>query len=134
MDPDIANGWLKENFPPWLHALSPKVERMACTGAVLQMPVDPAVTLPDGSITASALTGLAEAAMTLACAGHFRDWRPVQIVGLDLQFLQPAKGESLECTATVVRAGKSLIFTRAVIAVEPSGKEVAAATATFSPA
>jgi acyl-coenzyme A thioesterase PaaI-like protein len=49
-----------------------------------------------------------------------------------VQFLRPASGERVECTATIVRAGKSLIFARAVLTAEPSGKEVATATATFA--
>lgn len=106
---------------------------MACTGAVLHAPVSAAILTPEGIVAPSALAALAEVAMTLACSGHFRQWRPVQMVGFDLQFLQPARGETLDCTATVVRAGKTLIFTRAVIATEPSGKEVATATATFAP-
>lgn len=132
MDPQTANSWLDTHFPPWLRDLSPRVERMACTGVVLHAPVSAAILTPEGTVAPTAMAALAEVAMTLACCGHFREWRPVQMVGIDLQFLQPARGETLDCTATVVRAGKALIFTRAVIAAEPSGKEVATATATFA--
>ena len=49
-----------------------------------------------------------------------------------VQFLRPATGDRVSCTATIVRAGKSLIFARATLIAEPSGKDVAAATATFA--
>lgn len=131
MDPQTANGWIEAHFPQWVQALSPHVEKMACTGAVVTLPVSDAICEADGLVSPAALAGLAETAMVIACAGHFRGYRPVSRTNLDLQFLQPARGDQLDCTATVVRASKTLIFTRAVLAVEPSGKEVATATATY---
>lgn len=104
---------------------------MACTGAVLTMPVTSTSTAPDGVVATPALTALAETAMGIACAGHFREWRAASATNIEMQLLQPARGDSLECTATVVRGSKTLVFTRAVITAEPSGKEVAAATATW---
>ena len=132
MDPEIANGWLTEYFADWVRALEPRVERMACIGAVLTIPVTPAVARVGGIVSGQALATLADTAMVIACAGHFREFRPVATTNLDLQFLRPASGERVECTATIVRAGKSLIFARAVLTAEPSGKEVATATATFA--
>lgn len=131
MDAQIANGWIEAHFPAWLRELEPQVERMACTGAVLTMPVTPALRGPEARISPSALTALAECAMTIACAGHFRAFKPVTATNLDLQLLRPALGERLEATATVVRGSKTLVFTRATITAEPSGKEVATATATY---
>lgn len=132
MDPETANRWLDEHFADWLRALSPRVERMACTGAVLTMPVTPAIVRTGGIVSGQALAALADTAMVIACAGHFREFRAVATTNLDLQFLRPASGEKIECTATIVRAGKALIFARAVLTAEPSGKEVATATATFA--
>jgi uncharacterized protein (TIGR00369 family) len=132
MDPEIADGWIEDYFAPWVRALAPRVERMACTGAVLSMPVTDEIARVGGIVSGQALATLADTAMVIACAGHFREFRPVATTNLDLQFLRPASGERIECTATVVRAGKALIFTRAVLTAEPSGKEVATATATFA--
>lgn len=132
MDSETANGWIAEHFPGWLRALAPRVEKMACTGAQLTMPVTPAITGAAGVVSPPSLAALADTAMTLACAGHFRAFRPLAGTNLDLQFLRPAKGDEITCTATVVRAGKTLLFTRAVLTAEPSGKEVATATATYA--
>jgi uncharacterized protein (TIGR00369 family) len=132
MDPEIANGWLEDYFADWVRALEPCVERMACTGAVLTIPITPAIARVGGIVSGQALATLADTAMVIACAGHFRAFRPVATTNLDVQFLRPASGERVECTATIVRAGKSLIFARAVLTAEPSGKEVATATATFA--
>lgn len=132
MESATANGWIDEHFAPCLHALAPRVERMACTGAELTLAITDEIVAPDGMVAAQALTALADTAMAIACAGHFRAFRPLNRANLDLQFLRPASGESLSCTATVVRASKALIFTRAVLTAEPSGKEVATATATWA--
>lgn len=131
MDTQTANGWLAENFAEWVRALEPRVDTLACTGAVLSMPVTPAIARVGGIVSGQALAALADTAMVIACAGHFRGFRPVATTNLDLQFLRPASGERISCTASIVRAGKALIFTRAVLTAEPSGKEVATATATF---
>lgn len=132
MDPEIANGWLEDYFADWVRALGIHVERMACTGAILTIPVTPEIARVGGIVSGQALATLADTAMVIACAGHFREFRPVATTNLDVQFLRPASGESIECTATIVRAGKSMIFARAVLTAEPSGKEVATATATFA--
>jgi len=134
MDKETAEGWIAEHFAPWLQGLAPEVEAMACTGARLRLPVTPALLTPEGTIARQALATLADLAMVLACAGHYREYRPVIATNLDLQYLQPAKGEAITCTATLLRPGKGVLFTRAMLTAEPSGREVAAATATFVPA
>jgi uncharacterized protein (TIGR00369 family) len=132
MDIDTANSWIEANFADWVRALEPRVDKMACTGAVLTIPVTDAITRVGGIVSGQALATLADTAMVIACAGYFREFRPVATTNLDLQFLRPASGARISCTATIVRAGKALIFTRAVLTAEPSGKEVATATATFA--
>lgn len=132
MDLTTANGWLDAYFADWVRALEPRVEKMACTGVVIRIPVTDAITRVGGIVSGQALATLADTTMVIACAGHFRAFRPVATTNLDVQFLRPASGESIDCTATIVRAGKSMIFTRAVLTAEPSGKEVATATATFA--
>ncbi|OIP84093.1 MAG: hypothetical protein AUK37_06155 [Rhodobacterales bacterium CG2_30_65_12] len=132
MDSATANLWINAHFAPCLRALAPRVERMACTGAELTLPITAELVVPGGTVAPQALTALADTAMAIACAGHFRAFRPLNRANFDVQFLRPASGESLSCTATVVRASKALIFTRAVLTAEPSGKEVATATATWA--
>lgn len=129
---DEANRWLAENFADWVLALDPRVDSMACTGVVLSIPVKADITRIGGIVSGQALATLADTAMVIACARHFREFRPVATINLDLQFLRPASGTRISCAATLVRPGKSLIFARAVLATDPSGKDVATATATFA--
>ncbi|RME17630.1 MAG: PaaI family thioesterase [Alphaproteobacteria bacterium] len=132
MDAETANGWLDAHFAPWVRALAPRVEKMACTGVIVSIPVTDEICRTGGQVSGQALATLADTAMVLACAGHFKAFRPVATTNLDVQFLRPANGERISCTATIVRAGRALIFTRAVLTAEPSGKEVATATATMA--
>lgn len=131
MDKDTANGWIAEHFSGWLRALAPRVETMACTGAVVAMPVGSDVLQPDGVVSPQALSALADLSMRIACSGHLRAFTPLSATNLDLQFLLPAKGDEIFCTATLVRPGKTLLFARAVLNAEPSGREVATTTATY---
>jgi len=132
MDTDIANGWLAANFADWVLALEPRVDSVACTGVVLSIPVSERIARVGGIVSGQALATLADTAMVIACARHYRDFRAVATINLDLQFLRPATGDRISCSAALVRPGKSLIFARAILAAEPSGKDVAAATATFA--
>jgi acyl-coenzyme A thioesterase PaaI-like protein len=70
--------------------------------------------------------------MVLACGGHVGEMIPVGTVTLDTQFLRPASGEGVRAEAEVTRAGRSMIFARCTLIVEPSEKPVALATATFA--
>lgn len=132
MDTDTAYGWLTENFADWVLALEPRVESMACTGVVLSIPVTDQIARVGGMVSGQALATLADTAMVIACARHFRAFHPVATINLDVQFLRPATGTRITCAATLVRVGKSLIFARAMLAADPSGKDVASATATFA--
>lgn len=132
MDNDTANGWLADNFADWVLALEPRVDATACTGVVLSIPVSAAIARVGGIVSGQALATLADTAMVIACARHFRAFRPVATITLDVQFLRPATGTRVSCAATLVRTGRSLIFARAVLTADPSGKDVATATATFA--
>ncbi|MEZ0467634.1 PaaI family thioesterase, partial [Phaeobacter sp. SYSU ZJ3003] len=57
--------------------------------------------------------------------------RPLATTDLHTQFLRPGVGSAILCRAQVVRAGKALVFARAEMSEEDSGKLVATATASF---
>lgn len=132
MDITTATQWLDQHFTAWVRQLGIEVDSVACTGAVLSMPVTDAIKRSGGIVAGPALATLTDTAMVVACAGHFKAFRPVATVNLDLQFMRPASGERITCTATILRAGRALIFVRAIMTEEPSGKDVAHATATFA--
>ena len=69
--------------------------------------------------------------MVLAAFAHNGAVRALATTDLHTQFLRPGVGTAILCRASVVRAGKSLVFARAEMSEEDSGKLVATATASF---
>lgn len=132
MTPETAQQILDENFADWVRALEISVTQIGPEAAVLRIPVTEAIARVGGIVSGQALATLADTAMVFACFGHLGKLEYVSTVTLDTQFLRPAKGEAIEATAEVTRAGRSTIFTRATLREDPSGKDVAIATATFA--
>ena len=129
--PETARYCLAENFADWVQALDLTVERIGPEGAVLTMPIAPKLARVGGILSGQALAAMADTSMVFACAGYLGEFMPVATTNLDTVFLRPGTGTSVRCEAEVVRAGKALIFARATMIAEPSGKPVATATATF---
>lgn len=131
LTPQVAQQFLAENFAPWVQALNLTISEIGSDQTVLTMPVSDHLARVGGILSGQALAAMADTAMVFACAGHMGAFRPVATTTLDTQFLRPGTGDTIRCEAEVVRAGKALMFTRATMIAEPSGKPVATATATF---
>ncbi|MGJ8546958.1 MAG: PaaI family thioesterase [Sulfitobacter sp.] len=132
MTPQTAQTFLAENFAPWVQALDITVAQITPAQTTLTMPITSALARTGGIVCGQALTALADTAMVLAIGGHLGEMIPVGTVTLDTQFLRPASGTQITARAQVTRAGKSMIFARCTLLADPSGKEVALATATFA--
>lgn len=131
IDTATAQAALEENFADWVRALQPSITEIGPEGAVLEIPVRPEIARMGGIVSGQALAALADTAMVFACAGHYGAFRPVATTTLDTQFLRPGGGDTIRCTARIVRAGKALIFARAELTSLPADKLCATATATF---
>lgn len=132
MTPKTAQNILDSAFAPWIRALSPQITAIGPDGCSMRIPVTPDINRIGDIVCGQALASLADTAMVFACFGHLDAPEPVGTVTLDTQFLRPAKGDSIRAEAEVTRGGKSMIFARATLIAEPSGKAVALATATFA--
>ncbi|MFP4273661.1 MAG: PaaI family thioesterase [Paracoccaceae bacterium] len=126
-----AQAILDENFAPWVLALEPRVVSVSEGRAALRIPLTQNVARVGGIVSGQALAALADTSMVIAACARFGAFRPVATTNLDTQFLRPGTGESVLCEAEILRAGKALLFARAMLTAEPSGKLVASATATF---
>jgi len=131
LTPETAQQFLAENFADWVQALDLTIIAIDPSGATLTMPITPALARVGGILSGQALAAMADTAMVFACAGHMGAFRPVATTNLDTVFLRPGTGDRVRCEAEIVRAGKALMFARATMIAEPSGKPVATATATF---
>jgi uncharacterized protein (TIGR00369 family) len=128
---DAAQDILEKYFAEWVKALDLTLTEISADQAVLRMPIGPHLIRVGGIVSGQALAALADTAMVFAALAKAGEFRPFATTDLHTQFLRPGVGTAVLCTARVVRAGKSLVFTRAEMHEEDSGKLISTATATF---
>ena len=131
MTPQDAQAFLDENFAPWVRALDLTFTDLGQGTATATMPITDQTTRMGDILSGQALAAMADTIMVFACFAHYGEVKPVATTNLDTVFLRPGVGTHIRCEAEVVRAGKALLFTKATMFAEPSGKAVATATATF---
>lgn len=127
-----AQNFLENAFAPWVLALSPVVILCDATGVTVDIPITDKIARVGGIVSGQALATLADTAMVLAVGANRGEMSPVATVTLDTQFLRPGSGDTVRAEAEVLRAGRSLIFTRCTLSALPLGKPIAHATATFA--
>lgn len=131
LDPAKAQAILTENFAPWVQALAPRVVEVTPSQAVIEIPVTDDIARVGGIVCGQALSTLADTTMVFACVGAMGSFEPVATTNLETRFLSAARGETIRCTARILKTGRALFFTEATLTAMPSGKPVAAASATF---
>ena len=131
MTPKDAQTLLAENFAPWVQALNLNVETIDPEHALVRMPLGDHLSRVGGIVSGQALAALADTSMVLAAVANAGTFKAFATTDLHTQFLRPGVGTAILCRAMVVRAGKALVFARAEMTEEDSGKMVATATATF---
>ena len=131
MTPQDLQIFLQENFAAWVQALDLTVTQATPEGVTLSMPITDSLARVGGIVSGQALAALADTSMVLAAIAHTGEFKPFATTDLHTQFLRPGRGSAILCRAEVIRAGKSLVFTRAEMREETSGKMISTATATF---
>ena len=79
---------------------------------VLEMPSDPRFGQQFGYTHAGAVTALVDTACGYAALTAMAEDREVLTVDFSVNFLAPAAGERFRATATVLRAGRTIVVTR----------------------
>lgn len=128
---DQIQAILDENFADWVRALDLTVTKASAQAVELRMPLADHLARVGGIVSGQALAALADTAMVLAAVAHAGEMKLFATTDLHSQFLRPGRGTAILCRAEVVRAGKALVFARAEMSEESSGKLVSTATATF---
>jgi uncharacterized protein (TIGR00369 family) len=131
MTPDDAQTILRENFADWVQALDLTVVETDPGHTLIRMPLGDHLARVGGIVSGQALAALADTTMVLAAIAHTGVFKPFATTDLHTQFLRPGVGTAILCRANVVRAGRALVFARADMHEEDSGKIIATATATF---
>ena len=131
MTPADIQSILDDNFAPWVKALQIEVLETGPGESLFRMPLGPHIARVGGIVSGQALAALADTCMVLAAIAQAGELRLFATTNLDTQFLRPGVGRAILCRAIIVRAGKAMVFARAEMTEEDSGKPVAAATATL---
>ncbi|MCE8008436.1 PaaI family thioesterase [Aestuariivita sp.] len=131
MTPQDIQTLLDENFAPWIKALKIEVLETTPDATTFRMPLGDHIARVGGIVCGQALASLADTAMVLAAIAKAGELKLYATTNLDTQFLRPGAGDAVLCRATVVRAGKALVFTHAEMTEQESGKPIATATATL---
>ena len=95
-----------------LTTLGATIVELARGRVVLEMPRDPRFGQQFGYTHAGALTALVDTACGYAALTTMADEREVLTVDFSANFLAPAVGERFRATATVLRAGRTIVVTR----------------------
>ena len=90
---------------------------------VLEMPSDPRFGQQFGYTHAGAVTALVDTACGYAALTAMAENREVLTVDFSANFLAPAAGERFRATATVLRAGRTIVVTRGEVHSLTGGDE-----------
>jgi uncharacterized protein (TIGR00369 family) len=131
MTPQDIQTLYDTHFAPWVQDLAITVETVSPDHCIFRMPLGDHLNRVGGIVSGQALAALADTCMVLATIVNANEFKPFATTNLDTQFLRPGVGSAIMCRAEVVRKGRALIFARADMQEETSGKLVAQATATF---
>lgn len=131
MTPEDIQSILNENFADWVRELDLNVVEADAEHVLVRMPLAERLARVGGIVSGQALAALADTSMVLAAVAHAGEMKMFATTDLHTQFLRPGVGSAILCRAHVVRAGRALVFARAEMTEEESGKPVATASATF---
>lgn len=129
---DQLNAALEEQFAPWVQQLGLQVMSADENGAVLQMAPTAQVNRVGEIVCGQALIAAADTSMVIALYSVLDQTRPCATVDLNASFLKPATNELLTIDAEVIRRGRAMAFTRALVTSASDGKPVLSATATWA--
>ena len=118
---------------PWVQAMGLQVRGLRPGAVLLALPVAPALVHGGGVLCGQALMAAADTAMVLAISRQLGGFRPMTTVQLQTSFLRPIADGSGEAAvlATVLRAGKSLVFGEIEVH-DAAGRLAAHATTTYA--
>ncbi|TNF58215.1 MAG: PaaI family thioesterase [Rhodobacteraceae bacterium] len=131
MTPSDITAILDNNFAPWVKALNIEVVSTGPEESLFRMPLGQHLARVGGIVSGQALAALADTCMVLAAIANAGELKLFATTNLDTQFLRPGTGSGILCRAVIVRAGRALVFARAEMTEEGSGKPVATANATL---
>lgn len=134
MTPQDIQDLYDTHFATWIQDLHITVVEISPESSLFRMPLAAHLNRVGDIVSGQALAALADTAMVLAAIVNADSFKPFATTTLDTQFLRPGAGTAILCRAEILRKGRAMVFARADMTEESSGKMVATATATlFTP-
>lgn len=115
--------------PPFYEHLGLQLDALDDGRSAIRLPFRKHFGNTRGEVHGGAVAALVDAAMSQAVRSTIQAGSLVATVSMTLNYLAPAHGE-LTCRGTVVKGGRSVVFTDAEVSDE-RGQAVCRATATF---
>lgn len=131
MTAQTAQDLLAEHFAPWVQDLDLTVCECDEGSILVRMAPSERLLRVGGIVSGQALAALADTAMVLAIFSDQSGFVPAATVDLSTSFLRPASGP-VEARASVIKAGRLIVFARCELSAGDSGKLVASASATYA--
>lgn len=110
MTAEEAQGVLRDNFAPWVHALGLVVESCDASEARLRLPFSQSLVRVGGTICGQALMSAADTAMVIAICGSLGGFRPMATVSQNTSFMRAVAASDVEVVARVLKPGRMLVF------------------------
>ena len=123
---------LTDLFAPWVQALNLQVETWGPGQVTLRLPQSDQLSRIGGVLCGQAMMAAADTAMVLAVIAHFGAFRPCSTVQLSSSFLKPLSLQDALVTATLLRAGKSMVFGEIDVRGAQDGKSVCRTSTTYA--
>ena len=132
MTPAHLQAALSEFFAPWVQAMGLQVIETSPTGVTMRLANTGDLTRTGNMVCGQAMMAAADTAMALAVFNHFGQFTPCTTVQMSSSFLKPLIKDDGLLTATVVRAGKSLVFGEVDLRNAVDGKSVFRTSLTYA--
>ena len=107
-----------QDVNPLFNLIGARLVSAANGKAVIEMPISPCLTQGEGAIAGGILATLADEAMAHAVISLLEHGKHTVTTEMNIRFLRsadPDKGGLLIATATVIKAGRNILTTEAVI-------------------
>jgi uncharacterized protein (TIGR00369 family) len=115
--------------PPFYEHLGLKLDALADGRSAIRLPFQKHFGNTRGEVHGGAVAALVDAAMSQAVRSTIEMGSKVATISMNINYLAPAHGE-LTCKGTVVKGGRSVVFTEAEV-TDDRGQPVCRATATY---
>jgi acyl-coenzyme A thioesterase PaaI-like protein len=132
LTPLQAHQLLQTKCAPWVRDLNLIVEECSVMGAKLRLPYSPRVAGVGGMVCSQALMACADAAMTVAFAALFSDFRKIATVAQTIEFMRAITIEDVIIVATIPRLGTDPVFGEITFSADGEDTIAARATATWA--